>query len=64
MNVTTTAGLAAVALILAVIFGWLGARPAKPLAAPRLAPWRAMMLVAFTAMVAFLVHLVALLRGG
>jgi hypothetical protein len=63
MTPTTTAVFAALALGLTVLFGWLGARPARPLAPPRLAPWRAMMLAAFTALVALLVHLVALLRG-
>ena len=63
MTLNVTAALAALALAATILFGWLGARPARPLAPPRLAPWRAMMLAAFTLMVALLVHAVALLRG-
>jgi hypothetical protein len=62
MSLVPTLALAGLALLLAVLFGALGARPAKPLAAPRLVPWRVMMLAAFTAMLAFLIHLVTLLR--
>jgi len=63
MSFGVTAAAAVCALVLTGVFGWLGARPAKPLAKPRLAPWRAMMLACFTLLVAFLVHLVALARG-
>jgi hypothetical protein len=59
-----TLGLAAVALGLAVLFGWLGARPAKPLAAPRLTPWRLLMMLSFAVMVAALVHVIGLVRGA
>jgi hypothetical protein len=62
MSLVPTLALAGLALLLAVLFGALGARPAKPLAPPRLVPWRVMMLAAFTAMLAFLIHLVTLLR--
>ncbi len=64
MDMTTTLALAAGALALTLLFGWLGARPPRPLAPPRLAPWRLMMLLAFVGTVAALVHVVALLRGG
>ncbi|HEY5071983.1 MAG TPA: hypothetical protein VII63_08130 [Caulobacteraceae bacterium] len=64
MNLEITAALATLALALTVVFGWLGARPARPLRRPRLAPWRAMMLGAFTGLVALLVHIVALVRGN
>jgi drug/metabolite transporter (DMT)-like permease len=63
MDLTVTLGLAAGFLILTVLFGWIGARPAKPLAPPRLVPWRLFMLLAFVGMIATLVHVVALVRG-
>jgi hypothetical protein len=62
MTLPVTAVLAAFCLLLAVLFGWLGARPARPHRAPRLVPWRFLMLLAFTGMIALLVHVVALLR--
>ena len=64
MTVPVTAALAAVFLILAAFAGWRGARAARPHAEPRLVPWRFLMLVAFTGMVAMLVHLVNLARGA
>jgi hypothetical protein len=63
MNMQATAILAGLALAATVLFGWLGARPARPLARPRMAPWRVLMLLAFTLMIALLVHVVGLLRG-
>ena len=63
MTVSVTAVLAGVCLVLAVLFGWRGARTARPHADPRLVPWRFLMLLAFTGMVAMLVHLVNLVRG-
>ena len=62
MDMPLTLVLVAVSLSLTVLFGWLGARPAKPLTHPRLVPWRFLMLLAFTAVIAALVHAVALLR--
>jgi hypothetical protein len=62
MTVPVTAALAGLFLMLAVLFGWRGARAARPHAEPRLVPWRFLMLIAFTGMVAMLVHLVNLLR--
>ena len=66
MTVPVTAALAALCLALTLIFGWRGARASRPLTTPRLVPWRFLMLLAFTGMVAMLVHLVALIRdpGG
>jgi hypothetical protein len=66
VTVPVTATLAALCLLLTVLFGWRGARAARPHAEPRLTPWRLLMLVAFTGMVAMLVHLVNLIRdpGG
>lgn len=63
MTVPVTAALAGLFLLLAVLFGWRGARAARPHTEPRLVPWRFLMLLAFTAMVAMLVHLVSLVRG-
>lgn len=62
MALVPTVILAACALALTVLFGWLGARPANPLRGPRLVPWRFLMLLAFLGLVLTLVHLAALLR--
>ena len=62
MNLPTTLAVVACALLATLVAGWLGARPAKPLAPPRLVPWRAIMLASFTLMVALLVHLVTLVK--
>jgi hypothetical protein len=66
MTVSVTATLAGVCFLLAVLFGWRGARASRPHTEPRLVPWRFLMLIAFTGMVAMLVHLVNLMRepGG
>jgi hypothetical protein len=66
MTLPVTAALAGLCLCLAALFGWLGARPARPLTSPRLAPWRLLMLVAFTGLLVMLEHIVTLLRdpGG
>jgi hypothetical protein len=63
MTVTVTAALAGLCLALTVLCGWRGARASRPHVAPRLIPWRFLMLVAFTGMVAMLVHLVNLMRA-
>ena len=64
MTLPLSLGIAGLALALTVLFGWLGARPARPLAPPRLIPWRFLMLIAFVAVIAMLVHAVALVRAG
>jgi hypothetical protein len=64
MDLPVTLSLAGAALALTFLFGALGARPFKPLAAPRLVPWRFMMMLAFLGVVAMLVHAVALLRAA
>jgi len=64
MDMSLTLVLAAALLALTVLFGWIGARPAKPLAHPRLVPWRFLMLLTFVGMIATLVHAVALLRAA
>lgn len=63
MNLAWTIVLASVAAGLAILCGWLGARPARALSAPRLIPWRLLMLLAFTVAVIALGHGVALLKG-
>jgi len=60
MGLALTLTLAGAALALTGLFGWLGARPAKPLSHPRLVPWRFLMLLAFAGVVAMLVHVVTL----
>jgi hypothetical protein len=62
MNLFATALVAGVALAVALACGWMGARPAKALAAPRLTPWRLLMLLAFAVAVAALGHIVALMK--
>jgi len=64
MTVPISLTLAGVALALTLLFGWLGARPVKPLSPPRLMPWRFMMMIAFVAVIAMLVHVVALVKAG
>ncbi|HWA61785.1 MAG TPA: hypothetical protein VG939_10440 [Caulobacteraceae bacterium] len=64
MGLELTAALAAAALAIALFCGWMGARPTKVLGQPRLVPWRFLMMLAFAFLVAVLVHLVALLKGG
>lgn len=57
------AGAALVAcLAAAVLFGWLGARPIKPMQPPRLIPYRVLMLFSFTGAVTLATYLVSLLR--
>ena len=63
MNLVVTSVLAAVSLGLAIVFGVIGARPSRPLARPRLVPWRFLMMLAFALMVAALVHVVSLLKA-
>ena len=61
MTFTVTLAAAALCLALTVAFGWLGARPPRP-GRVRLVPWRFLMLLAFTALIAMAVHLVTLVR--
>jgi hypothetical protein len=63
MDVALTGGLAAASLAATALFAWLGARPAKPMGAPRLVPYRILMMFTFALMVALLVHLVTLLKA-
>jgi Kef-type K+ transport system membrane component KefB len=61
MDLTVTAAAAILFLILAVLFGWLGARPINVLKGPRLIPWRPMMMICVVGLMLMLVHLVNLL---
>jgi hypothetical protein len=64
MDMSATLVLAAGFLALTVLFGWLGARPARLLGRPRLVPWRFLMLLTFVGLIGALVHVVALLRAS
>lgn len=61
MDLPLTAAATAVFLVLAVLFGWLGARPINVLKGPRLVPWRPLMMVCVVALMLMMVHLVNLL---
>lgn len=61
MTLHMTLALAAAMAALAVLFGWLGARPPNPHKGPRLAPWRFLMMMTAAAAVLFVVHVVNLL---
>jgi len=52
------------ALTLAVICGWIGARPPNLMRGPRMIPWRWMMLFSAGACLIFIIHIFALLKGG
>ena len=64
MSFTASFILAGAAIVATVVCGWLGARPARPLEPPRLAPWRLLMLAFFAIAVAALGHLVAMWRAS
>lgn len=61
MDLTTTVILIVVSLTIAVVCGWLGARPADPRRGVRMMPWRAMMLLAAAFALILLPHLASLL---
>lgn len=61
MDLPVTAAAAILFLILAVLFGWLGARPINILKGPRLIPWRPMMMICVVGLMLMVVHLVNLL---
>ena len=64
MSLTPTLILAALFAAATGLCGWLGARPPRPMAGPRLVPWRFLMLLGFVGLLLALAHLIALLRGG
>jgi len=53
-----------IALALAALFGWLGARPPNPLKGPRLLPYRLLMLLSAAAAVILGAFAAAMVRGG
>jgi hypothetical protein len=64
MTLTISLILLAPAIVLAVLFGWLGTRSHDHLKGPRMINWQVMMMIAAGASLALAVHVVALLRGG
>lgn len=61
MDLPVTAAAAILFLILAVLFGWLGARPINILKGPRMVPWRPLMMICVVGLMLMIVHLVNLL---
>lgn len=61
MDLPITLVATIVFLVLAVVFGWLGARPINVLKGPRLMPWRPMMMVCVVGLMLMMVHLINLL---
>jgi len=57
MTVQVTFAAALVAIALAALFGWLGARPPDPVRGVRMIPWRFLMVLSAAAAVLMLVHL-------
>jgi len=62
MSLEVTVAIAAVALILGALCAWRGSKPAPLLGAPRMVPWRFLMLACFTGVVVALVHIVQLVH--
>ena len=60
MSVTPTAIIAAVALAIALLAGWRGARKPDPNRPPRLVPWRLIMVMAAAVLLYMVVHLLNL----
>jgi lysylphosphatidylglycerol synthetase-like protein (DUF2156 family) len=61
LSLTLTVILLSLSALLAVFFGYMGARPVNPNRGPRMIPWRFLMLLSFTAALLMLVHLLTLL---
>ncbi len=61
MDLPLTISAAVVFLTLALVFGWLGARPINVLKGPRMVPWRPLMMVCVVGLMLMLVHLFNLL---
>lgn len=61
MDLPLTIAAAAVFLILAIVCGWLGARPINVLKGPRMIPWRPLMMACVVGLMLMVVHLVNLL---
>lgn len=61
MDLPLTISAAVVFLALALVFGWLGARPINVLKGPRMVPWRPLMMACVVGLMLMLVHLFNLL---
>jgi len=61
MDLPLTISTAVVFLALALVFGWLGARPINVLKGPRMVPWRPLMMACVVGLMLMLVHLFNLL---
>ena len=64
MGLPLTAVLLVVAMVLAGLFGWLGARPPNPHKGPRLLPYRLLMMLTAAVAVLLGILLVGAPRGG
>jgi ABC-type Co2+ transport system permease subunit len=61
MDLPLTLAACALFLVLAVVCGWLGARPINVLKGPRMVPWRPLMMACVVALMLMMVHLANLL---
>ncbi|HSV02771.1 MAG TPA: hypothetical protein VLI41_06155 [Phenylobacterium sp.] len=61
MDLTPTLMVGGALAAIAVVSGWLGARPPNPKRGPRLIPWRLIMLLAAAGVMIMAVHVVNLL---
>ncbi len=61
MSFPVTLAFTAGFLALAILAGWLGARPPNPHRGPRMAPWRFIMLLSAAGALLMIVHLVNLM---
>lgn len=61
MDLPLTLVACAFFLVLAILCGWMGARPINVLKGPRLVPWRPLMMVCVVALMLMMVHLANLL---
>ncbi len=63
LGVPVSGVIAAAFLIFSVFCGWRGGRPSPLLGAPRMVPWRFLMLASAVVVLVSLVHIVAVIRG-
>ena len=61
MDLPLTLSAAVAFLALALVCGWLGARPINVLKGPRMIPWRPLMMICVVGLMLMLVHLANLL---
>jgi hypothetical protein len=61
MDLPLTLAASVTLLVLAAVFGWLGARPIDVLKGPRMVPWRPLMMICVVGLMLMIVHLVNLL---